>query len=261
MNQMGNGVIQMAGLRVKGHRHVAERALKYSKCHGHRDHPWGDDWSPAADFYRQALRYEVSDVRGGPVYPGWEADDWTFACFFQGVALRGWDLWNDRHSYGPGTADHFKWTVAVGEGFFAQSVGDLIYGGYRGAEVIMTAVRKCIAVPGTWDADVWQRETPDVAHAIHLAEGQPMGCTGRDWDEAQMWLGICLRAKQLYAASRSAAVPAAGPGATAPTAVAEIDIDYGKMPVEQHFLDTMATVFFQQPGWSLPLLRRRACRT
>lgn len=260
MNQMRNGIIQMGKLCVSGHRPVAEQALKRSKCHRY-DHPWEDNWSAAADFYRQALRYAVSEARGGPIYPGWEGDDWTFACFFQGVALRGWDLWNESHGYGPGVADHFKWTVRVGEGFLVRAVGDLIYGGWRGAEVLLTALRKCYWLPDECPDTDWRQAIQDVAYQIHLAEGGQMGLHDRDWAEAKAWLGICLKAKKLHDVSRPAAVPAGGADTTGAVAEHETQIGDGKMPLEQDFLDCMTDCFFWQPDWSLPLLRRRACRT
>jgi hypothetical protein len=64
---MAEEMIQLHSLHVRDHRYIAERALKFSKRR-HPDHPWSDDWGPAANFAINALQFDVSDARGAPVY-------------------------------------------------------------------------------------------------------------------------------------------------------------------------------------------------
>lgn len=253
-------MIRMGKLNVPEHRDVAKRALKHAEWrHGYRDHNWGDDWAPSVQFYTESLRYPVSDARGMAMYEGWQADDWTFARFFVTLLLRGWDIWNEVHHYGPGTADHLGLSPRIGEGFYLRAAGDLIYGGTAGVEVILTAVRKC-QLPDLTNPAVRHQSTSDVAHLIHLARKQH-GFDGDDWYEAGVWLDMCAKAKARHNGATRPAGQEAGGGTTQAAARDQTVWEaagYG-VPMEQEFLDVVAETLLSSASWSLPLLRRRAC--
>jgi hypothetical protein len=195
---------------------------------------------------------------GSTSYDGWEADDKTLAQFFVGVLLRGWDSWNHEHRHAPGRADHLKLSPKMGEGFYLRATGDLIYGGCKGVEVVQTAVSKC-QFP---DLLGQHQAVSDVAHLIHLAEGEPAGFDGRDWEEAEAWLAICYRAKSLYdAATRPASQKGPAQETTEGVAKEETlwEVTGHVLPMEQQFLDAMTEWFLHRSGWALKLLRRRAC--
>jgi hypothetical protein len=262
-------MIRMGNLNVPDHGDVADWSLRHAewKYPGYRDHHWGDDWTPAVNFHVRALEFPLFAARGGRLYDGWEADNTTFARFFVSLLMCGWDLWNGVHHYGPGTADHLKLSPRMGEGFYLRATGDLIYGGRRGVEVVLTALRKC-QLPDLSDPDVRHQAVCDVAQLIHLAEGKPDGFPGRDWEEAEAWLAICLKAKSLHEAATRPASQVAAQGAAQETTQGGVALEetvweaagYG-VPMEQQFLDGVMEWFLQRSDWALKLLRRRACPT